>query len=103
MLTMTAADRSRSRMRWLTACVSPSSFPNGLCRVPVTLTDPNGEQKALELLGGLTGVVQDAETSALRPALGWALRTLPLKERSQKTRDQELADLAERWKSRRVN
>jgi hypothetical protein len=105
--TMRTADRAESRLRWLSASVSPSSFPNGLSRVPVTVafTD-RPETGALDLLGGLTGVEQDANTLALRPVLGWAVRTRPPQERITQTkeeREREFAEMNAWMESRRTH
>jgi hypothetical protein len=95
MRTITAADGARRRRRWLSSSVSPSSFPNGLSRVPVTLSHVDGAEEELELMGGLIGVEQHPDTLALQPVLGWAVRTLPPTERITKTqeeRERERAD-----------
>ena len=96
MRTITAADGAEHRRRWLSSSVSPSSFPNGLSRVPVTLSHANGAEEEFELMGGLIGVGQHPDTLALQPVLGWAVRTLPATERITKTeaqRERERADL----------
>ena len=55
----------------------------------MTLTHVGGpETEALELVGGLAGVVQDAGTLALQPVLGWAVRTMPAEGRITKTAEE---------------
>ena len=96
MVTMKKADRGRSRVRWLSAAVPPSSFPNGLSRVPVTVAHVGRtEKQSLDLVGGLAGVAQDPATLALRPVLGWAVRTRPPQERTTKTNEERERELAE--------
>jgi hypothetical protein len=75
--------------------------------VPVTVafTD-RPETGALDLLGGLTGVEQDANTLALRPVLGWAVRTRPPQERITQTkeeREREFAEMNAWMESRRTH
>lgn len=49
--------------------------PPGLSRVPFTWRNgTTGRERAMEAIGGLLGVSQVAETLALRPKVGWAVR-----------------------------
>lgn len=49
--------------------------PSGLSRVPFTWRNSmTGRVRAMEAIGGLVGVTQEAETLALRPMVGWAVR-----------------------------
>lgn len=50
--------------------------PSGLSRVPFTWQNAStGRERRMEAVGGFLGVTQDPETLALRPAVGWAVRT----------------------------
>jgi hypothetical protein len=60
--------------RLLARGLSLEAFPTGLCSAPLTLTLPDGSFQAKELLGGFTGIVQNPETLALQPVIGWAVR-----------------------------
>lgn len=52
-------------------CVAPS----GLSRVPFTWQEARtNRQRAMEVVGGLVGVIQHKETLALQPKIGWAVR-----------------------------
>jgi hypothetical protein len=49
--------------------------PSGLSCVPFTfIKGETGEERLMQAVGGLLGISQDAETLALRPKLGWAIR-----------------------------
>jgi len=48
-------------------------FGHGLSRAPFNWQFL-GREIPMESLGGFVGVSQDAQTTALRPAIGWALR-----------------------------
>jgi hypothetical protein len=49
--------------------------PSGLSQVPFTWRDLIiGRERLMEAVGGLVGVSQDAQTLALRPEVGWAVR-----------------------------
>lgn len=49
-------------------------IPKGLSKVPVRVEEMlTGESFRLQLVAGLTGVVQDPETLALSTAIGWAI------------------------------
>jgi hypothetical protein len=49
--------------------------PPGLSRVPFTWRDAaTGRRRRMEAVGGLVGVAQDADTLALLPKVGWAVR-----------------------------
>lgn len=87
------ADDAPSRRRWISGGVTPSSIPNGLSRVPATLALVGQPYQDLELIGGLTGVVQNPRTLALEPVLGWAVRTRPAFERTQRSREETLEAL----------
>ena len=52
-----------------------SMVSSGLSRVPFTQTGGAGQFRKLEAIGGLIGMTQDAETLALRPKVGWAVRS----------------------------
>jgi len=55
--------------------ITTRSAPPGLSRVPFTWRDVRtGRERAMEAIGGLVGVAQDANTLALRPKVGWAVR-----------------------------
>jgi hypothetical protein len=48
--------------------------PPGLSRVPFTWRNVmTGRERQMEAIGGLLGVMQDPETLALRPKVGWAV------------------------------
>ena len=49
-------------------------FPGGLSRAPFTWLY-HGESHPMEFLGGFVGVRQDGATCALRPEIGWAVRS----------------------------
>lgn len=49
------------------------AFPNGLGRAPFTWNYRDSKFE-MEFLGGFVGVQQDADTFALRPEIGWAVR-----------------------------
>ena len=49
-----------------------SAFPSGLARAPFRWKYLN-EKFAMEFIGGFAGVSQTADTSALRPEIGWAI------------------------------
>jgi hypothetical protein len=53
--------------------ISPSFFPTGRTRVEVRMLRPDGES-AVELVGGLIGVVQRENGLTVAPASGWAVR-----------------------------
>lgn len=58
-----------------------SMLPSGISCVPFTLHELQDNQNTtsrLQLLGGFTGVEQDAETLSLRPRIGWAVRRNPM-------------------------
>jgi len=104
--TMNDSDRGPARRRWLSAAVAPSSFPNGMSRVAVAMSVQGGQTQQLELLGGLTGIVQDTNTLALQPVLGWAVRTRPSRTRMTQTeeeREREFGELLKLMKSRRTH
>jgi hypothetical protein len=49
--------------------------PPGLSRVPFLWRNATtGRERRMEAIGGLVGVTQDAQTLALRPKVGWAVR-----------------------------
>lgn len=49
--------------------------PSGLSRVPFTWSDlMTGRTRAMEAVAGLFGFAQDADTLALKPVVGWAVR-----------------------------
>lgn len=55
-----------------------SSAPPGLSRVPFTWKNRmTGRERAMEPIGGLTGIKQEPHTLALRPKIGWAVREAP--------------------------
>jgi hypothetical protein len=51
-------------------------FPGGLCKVPFLWKYLTTEY-SMEFLAGFIGVRQDAESLALRPEIGWAVRDAP--------------------------
>ena len=52
--------------------------PSGLSSVPFTWHDAaTGRRRRMEAVGGLVGVGQDADTLALRPKAGWAVKAAP--------------------------
>ena len=58
-----------------------SMLPSGISCVPFTLHEMQNNQNTtsrLQLLGGFTGVEQDAQTLSLRPRIGWAVRRNPM-------------------------
>jgi hypothetical protein len=65
------------------ARVSTDALPGGVSLVPFRCRwAGRSEDEAMELLGGFVGVTQDADTLALRPKLGWAVRRAPELDRS---------------------
>lgn len=57
------------------ATVSTNLLPSGISQVPFRCRwQGDAEDATMEFLGGFVGVTQDAETLALRPKLGWAVR-----------------------------
>jgi hypothetical protein len=56
--------------------IGAEDLPRGLSQVLFTLRDARGE-RAMDFLAGPMIATQDAETMALRPALGWAVREAP--------------------------
>ncbi|HLJ55152.1 MAG TPA: DUF4419 domain-containing protein [Chthonomonadaceae bacterium] len=58
--------------------VSTYAFPRGISQVEFTqrFTDA-AETRAMEMLAGPMAVVQDSETLALQPVVGWAIREAP--------------------------
>lgn len=52
---------------------SLQSFPTGISRAPVTVTEPGDSKTPIELLGGLFGVSQAEEDGALAPSISWAV------------------------------
>lgn len=54
--------------------VYPKSLPSGVSAAPFAFVRRDGTEAAMEFLGGFLGVTQDAETLALRPYVGWAVR-----------------------------
>jgi hypothetical protein len=55
--------------------VTTSGLPGGVSQVPFRCRwQGEDEDAAMEFLGGFVGVTQEAETLALRPKLGWAVR-----------------------------
>jgi hypothetical protein len=64
-----------------TGCRS-NMLPNGLSKCPVTcVAKRSGAYQGFELVSGLVGVVQRAESLALQPILGWAIAEPPQIER----------------------
>lgn len=51
--------------------------PGGLSRVPIHWQDLQGNVRHMEAVGGLIGVTQDADSLALEPIAGWAIREQP--------------------------
>ena len=50
--------------------------PSGLSQVPFTWDNNDGHgRRSMEAVGGLLGIAQDPGTLALRPTVGWAVRT----------------------------
>lgn len=66
------ADRSRDIPRHDSG-PSLDAFPNGIARAPF-LWEYFNSLLNMEFLGGFVGIAQDAETLALRPEIGWAIR-----------------------------
>ena len=54
--------------------IDSNNLPSGVSCAPFTLVDENKEEHTMEFLGGFLGVSQDADSLALRPVLGWAVR-----------------------------
>lgn len=54
--------------------IRSSEFPSGLSMVPLTLRDLQGNEKAMEIIGGIMAIHQDPKTMALIPKAGWAVR-----------------------------
>lgn len=52
-----------------------NDFPSGLSKVPF-VWDYYGSEFDYEFLGGFVGVDQDTETLAVRPSIGWAVRSV---------------------------
>jgi len=57
------------------AVIMDDYFPNGLSRCPLHCDGCQGKAE-YEFLAGFTGVVQDKDTMALRPKIGWAVREI---------------------------
>jgi hypothetical protein len=55
------------------------SLPGGLSKAPFRW-EYLDTTFAMEFLGGFVGVAQDAETLALRPEIGWAVREAPVED-----------------------
>ncbi len=53
--------------------VTLESFPTGISRAPVTVTNPDDSKTPIELLGGFFGVSQAQEDGALAPIISWAV------------------------------
>jgi hypothetical protein len=53
--------------------LSSGSFPYGISQVPFRCKTPQ-EEKSMEFLAGFLGILQDSQTLALKPKLGWAVR-----------------------------
>lgn len=75
-----AVQRNLDMSRWADGLNSPmgggpklGDFPVGIAMAPF-LWKYLGHDFPMELLAGFTGVSQDPETLALRPAIGWAVR-----------------------------
>jgi len=68
--------------------VTSTNLPAGISMVPFTQIDQSGARTAMQFLAGFVAVEQNANTLALRPKLGWAVRVAP-------QRDQLLGDLAD--------
>ena len=65
-----------SRIDWtvpLSAGVSPSSFPSGLSRVPVSVSALGGPLGTADLIAGFCGVGQELGTNALYPVISWSV------------------------------
>ncbi|MCW8140939.1 MAG: DUF4419 domain-containing protein [Planctomycetota bacterium] len=61
-------------LRWSAeAGPRPEQFPTGMSKAPF-VWDCLGTRSSMELLGGFAGVSQDADSLALRPEIGWAVR-----------------------------
>jgi Domain of unknown function (DUF4419) len=71
-----------------------SSFPGGLSKANVILTDQDGTQYDLEFHAGCIGIRQDEKTMALRPEFGWIVVDKGLRK-GQKEADY-YADFAKR-------
>jgi hypothetical protein len=49
--------------------------PSGLSRVPFTFIEgETGERRLMHAVGGFLGIIQNPESLALRPKIGWAIR-----------------------------
>ncbi len=64
------------RMQTRPSGLTSDRLPSGLAMVPFTLIE-EGKKHHMQLLGGFTGVIQDAETLEIKPRLGWAVRKAP--------------------------
>lgn len=48
-----------------------SNFPDGIAKVDFTWTDRNNYKSKMEFQAGFVGMIQDKNTKALRPEIGW--------------------------------
>jgi hypothetical protein len=55
--------------------ITSRDLPSGLSLVPFKLSSDK-DKHSMQFIGGFVGVEQDADTRALRPKLGWAVRKL---------------------------
>jgi hypothetical protein len=73
--------KRQTHLRFNAPGIRPEELPRGLSQVPFTLKDSRGE-RAMDFLAGPVAVMQDAQTLALRPTLGWAVREAPAIEQA---------------------
>jgi len=80
---------------------STDQLPAGMSVVPFRCIDKSGNVRSMQMIGGFVGIEQNAETFAVQPKIGWAIRKAKESDwqfldsaRVQKTESLSMANLS---------